>query len=601
MSGSLYVTNLSAKTRQLSGGIRSLTRTVHSETGVINFDGSALPTVVNAFGSDRAYTHRSITVGPDVDRLSASVASPDPTYVVFLVLVDPDGVYQAYSLPQGSAAFARVDARKPKPGVWKLYVLANPGLTTAIHYRATLSAFTRLGTVRPAASAIRAGESLRLKVRIPLPANPGDTAASLQLRTLAGARTGVPLSLRGVITPAGRRTSTFTGYVTGGNGRGEPAQTNTYYIDVPAGRPLLSAGVHLDGQVSPYEILQGYLVSPDGEPLGAQSNTYVSARGNLHTVAGLQLFARTPMAGRWTLIVEATNPVSGENTRQPFTGSVSLVGLPVVTDVPLPNSTRAVLPAGTAVRIRVKVTNTAVVTRSFFADGRLTRNGSYRLASQNPGDDQQDKDLLDLSYAAQWLVPSRTSSMTVRAAANQPIQLDAGWNYGDPTLAGVPSANSSMATFAGSKLAPGPWYAQAGPIGPFTSAPPTPGTVDYGATVRTNVFDPTVTTSTGDYWAGALVPAPADAGRASLDRAYPLARRPSGRFAPSASTTAGAPTVTGPLTLQPGDSGTIIVQIRPRTVDRGTTVRGTIDVDTFDAYLGTGDEVRALHYAYRVG
>lgn len=592
------VTNLSARTRTLSGVNRALTGHVQRGAGQINFDGSAAPRiVVNAFGAARAYTHRTIAVGPGVDRLDASITFQNDQYVVFLVLVDPNGVFQSYSIPQGAAQYAHVDARHPVAGDWKLYVVASPRFTGQIQYGYSLRAYHRLGTVTPASVRVAPGASETFTVTIPLPANPGDLGSSIRFRTKAGARTTVPMSLRGVLAPAAGAGATFTGAITGGNGRGAPAQSSTYYIDVPAHQPSLAAGIHLDGQGHPNEIVYAYLVSPQGQPLAAQSSAYITADGYLDTAAGVQLFAHHPAPGRWTLVLEATNPVAGDLLSQPFTGSVSLARADVVSTPALPNSAKVVLKAGRAVTVRVRVTNTGVVSRNYFADARLRTEQTYLLAAQNYGDDQQNKDLLDFGYAAQWLVPTRSTSITLRAAANQPIRLDAAWDYGDPQIAGRASGNTSTAVLSGTKLAPGPWYAQAGPIGPFTTRSPRAGTVDYSATVRTRSFDPAVRSSTSDYWPTALFPA-----RASLaGRITPLYTNGWATAATASTPRAAGPAVTGPLTLAPGHSGTIVIQIKPRTAQRGRTVAGTLDIDTFDAFLGTGDQVRGLPYKYTVG
>ena len=276
-------------------------------------------------------------------------------------------------------------------------------------------------------------------------------------------------------------------------------------------------------------------------------------------------------------------------------------------DRALPRSARTVLRAGEPVAVRVRVTNTGVVPRSFFADPRLTTHGTYTLASQTPGDDQQK---LALNNAAQWLVPTRSDVLTVTAASDQPVRVATRWGAGltggGPQVLGSTSVtNTSTATVATERLAPGSWSATASPLRTPGTAP-TAGTVAYTATVRTQLFDPAVTTSTGSLWATALVQAPPGAevrAAGALGTAAPTRLVP-GRIADAASAAAASaddPTTPfAPLTLQPGTSGTIDVVITPRAEDRGRTVRGTLDVGSADTFLDTGDEVATLPYTYTV-
>jgi hypothetical protein len=102
---------------------------------------------------------------------------------------------------------------------------------------------------------------------------------------------------------------------------------------------------------------------------------------------------------------------------------------------------------------------------------------------------------------------------------------------------------------------------------------PGTGVFGYTETVRTQLFDAAVTTSTGSLWAAALVQAPPEP-------AHARSRQP----------THGARW-----------SGTISVVLTPRAEDRGRTVRVALDVGSADPLLGTGDEVATLPYAYTVG
>jgi hypothetical protein len=56
----------------------------------------------------------------------------------------------------------------------------------------------------------------------------------------------------------------------------------------------------------------------------------------------------------------------------------------------------------------------------------------------------------------------------------------------------------------------------------------------------------------------------------------------------------------GPLTLAPGKSGTITIAITPPASAKGKVTMGTLYIDTFDAWNGTGDEVAGFPYSYSV-
>jgi hypothetical protein len=90
--------------------------------------------------------------------------------------------------------------------------------------------------------------------------------------------------------------------------------------------------------------------------------------------------------------------------------------------------------------------------------------------------------------------------------------------------------------------------------------------VDLAAVAHTNPFDPAVSASSGDVWAQ------------SVDPNAPYA----------------------PLSLAPGESGTITLTITPHG-HKGKMVRGFVDVDTLNLFSLSGDEVTTFPYRYRIG
>ena len=108
------------------------------------------------------------------------------------------------------------------------------------------------------------------------------------------------------------------------------------------------------------------------------------------------------------------------------------------------------------------------------------------------------------------------------------------------------------------------------------------------------LFDPAVTSSTGDVWlAGVDLPG----GSAQEVRTVAgLRTATAGRAAGHRDR---AP-VTGPVTLAPGQHVTITVAITP-SGRAGAVVRGQIYLDTFNYFTNSGDELIQVPYAYTVG
>jgi hypothetical protein len=140
--------------------------------------------------------------------------------------------------------------------------------------------------------------------------------------------------------------------------------------------------------------------------------------------------------------------------------------------------------------------------------------------------------------------------------------------FGQPDiLASTLPDNQAIAVFGAPELAPSRWFALPEAQGPFTNGLGTTAKVDVGALVETNVFDTGVSSSTGNAWQ-----------RLAIDNHAPYS----------------------PLTLAPGQSGTITVNITPNA-PRGTVVHGLLGIDTMNQFTTSGDETVVLPYAYTVG
>lgn len=599
-SGSFTVTNLSKHTQSVATSTRSLNQTVSAKSGSFAFNGPRLPTFLNVTGSPRAYKELDFNVPVGADHVTAQLADISQTYTVFLALVDPHGVYQSYSEPQGVANYARAEARYPAPGLWKAFIWANPAYSGAVNYKFTSEKYRSLGTTSPKTLTLAPGATGTVKATFPV-SEPGDVSASVQLKTSLGVSSSVGVSVRSLISTKGSGSS-FSGTITGGNGRaaGGPAQTNSYYLDVPAGKSALNVGVKLTGNTEPDEVLVGYLVTPDGQTLSARSNVIADRQGNLVTGAAVQAQVRNPVKGRWRFVLETIDPVSGLAITQNFTGKLTFAATPVTASPALPNSAWSSLKAGKPVTVKVKVTNNTDEQQLYFTDARLNAMTDYTLASQVPGDDLQNETLPESPVTPKWLVPSSTSAVTFYANATVPVGLDVSYEYGDPEVYGASNGNSASVGLqpASGQVAPGPWLANVGELGPFAGPAPA-GTVGLQAIAHTNAFDRTVTSSTGDFWQTALVAAPA---KSSATKAAPAVN---GRWLAAAKAQAAkqatpAANPSGPLVLQPGQTGTIAVTITPSGA-RGSVVAGTLRIDAFDPYGGTASELAAVPYKYRIG
>jgi hypothetical protein len=350
-----------------------------------------------------------------------------------------------------------------------------------------------------------------------------------------------------------RSGGTFSGTLTGGGSSFNAGQEFTYQFNVPSGKPSLNVGLLLpDADYG----LEGFLVDPNGQPLDAQT----TANDNLAPGRTMQFFRRTPQGGLWTLVVLVALPVDGAHLSEPFVGSVGF-SAPAITSSGLPESRHTVLVAGQPSTATITVTNTGNIAKDFFADARLRKRADLALL----GNDVNNV-AMPLSLAAQpnWLVPPGTDSLTVGAQGTAPITLELAWAFGDPDVVGRSSGDSAVANISAPEVAPGFFFGLPEATGPFASA--TGAKVNLAAIADTNQFDSAVSSSTGDAWAQ------------SVDATAPYS----------------------PLTLAPGQSGTITLTITPNA-PKGTIVHGFVGVDTLNLATVSGDELAKIPYTYKVG
>ncbi len=567
------VTNVGATTQTLSPTLRSAGRQVRQDNFSVTLSPLHDPTFVDQFGRSRSYRVQSFTVPSGSSRVTAAISWPNADALVRLFLLDPHGVYTAYSLPQGLGNYGFVDVHSPVAGTWHAYLFtaaSTAGYTGAVRLTTTSYRPEQIGTVIPGTLTLAPGQSRALTVHIPA-GTVGDIADALQLgapgRQIAGA---VPVVVRTLVS-TGTSGGTFSGSFGGGNGRaGIPEPSETYAFDVPAGRKDLAVSLTVKGDIR--QQIYGFLVDPNGEPVSEQTNVSLAADGSATVRSSLQFLHRAPQAGRWQIVFAVFGPVAGTATTTAYTGSVQY-GLANVAVAGVPSSASTHLKAGVPVKLTVLIVNRGAAVTSYFADGRLATRTDVPLVGQNTA----GYSLAPAPVAPfpAFHVPTETDSFTVRAASDRPVGFEVSPfpadHVGDLAFEGDPDVESSSfgttpaVTVADPIVAAQTWLALPSQIGPFADTAPT-ATVSFTATAHTRPFDPAVTSSTGDPLLAAV------------------------QATPPAAT---------PLRLLPRGIGKISVTVTPSGAP-GSVVSGVLYVDSIDSITGSSDEVWAIPYTYTI-
>ena len=556
----VQVTNTGATTQTVSAHGRALTTEVSDVHQDVTLGSS--PTFIDQFGSPRPYTTTTFTVPAGVDRLHESDAWPGPNARVGVALIDPNGSYAAFTRPQGNGNHGQVDVRSPVAGTWTAIVFLRDGTFSGpVHLSFATQRFGGVDNVAPSSLTLRPGETGRLRLHVNLSPSPGDSDHDLVIADSTGDQTVVPVILRSLVPVDGHGAS-FSGVLTGGNGRPGPAEEQTFAFDVPRGRPSLSTAFTFDDDVGT-EVM-GFLVDPDGNVLGSQSTGYAAPNGLVLT-HGLRAVTLAPRPGRWKFIMLEPNPVGGNTLSAAFRGRVSF-DPPAITARGVPSGDK--LAAGTPVTATLTVRNDGPGTEDVFADPRL---GDESLLPVRP---ISKATALPLPIpgnvpAPTFVVPTQTDTVLGGADATAPILLEMGFDVfgeGDPDLLGQSSGTQAAAAYSAREVANGPWFLAPALRGPFDA--PSHGTANVGMLGHTKAFDHDTASSSGDVWQQTV-----DDGQQPSDYS--------------------------PLTLQPGQSGKITVTFTPRG-RRGDKVRGVLYVDDFSFRTLTGNEQLAIPYSYKL-
>ncbi len=276
------------------------------------------------------------TVPSGQARLNASIAyvgagtsASDFNADLNLSLFTPTGQLAEYNLPQGTGNYGNAEVADPAAGTWTVLIFGAPsadgGTTGPVQFGASVAPWAPFGTLSDPSLTLAPGASQTVTLTVPTPSTPGDQSGSIVLTDTAAkpfaAVTTVPVTLRSLdSTPA--PSTTFTGTLTGGNGRQtSTGQTEYYQFAVPSGLAVLNADISTP---DPNNTFLAELIDPTtGESASTAANTQfgIGAGGGLvpDPQNGAQLHVLDPNPGTWTLVVDFYNQVSGTAITQPVT------------------------------------------------------------------------------------------------------------------------------------------------------------------------------------------------------------------------------------------------------------------------------------------
>jgi hypothetical protein len=606
----ISITNSGSRSVTVHLSTRTLTRKVASRSGSLCLDpsskkiscGSPTKRSIRIWsGVKEIYVEKTFTVphtGKKQSRLNFSADYPftHQASLLHVALYDPSGAYAGYSDPQGDANYANVQVTNPKAGTWTAVFFTQKGnktkkgttgTTGKIKWRADTWVFGSGGTIKPATLTIPSGAAQTATFTARGPKQAGDVAQSIVVKSSYGTNT-VPVTVRALVKIKAKG-GNFNGLLSGGNGRGNPAQMNSYAFDVPSGKHDVDVSATLSDTK---DAVVAYLEDPEGETVASSSNITLGGKPGLlgaklartHT---LEVYKDNPQAGRWTLVLDWLPPVvSGKafaELLEPFTGRVQFNQVRASANLPKSKT----LNRGQSYSFHVTVKNTAATPETFFLDPRAPGTTTVALVQENTALKSDQNMSLPLKSGITYpfyLVPPETTAVETSISGSAPVTYDIDPLAGDPDVSpalsapGVTASQSgnaaSLSLTASSELAPGLWALFPSEVGPYSTSGASPVTASASFSAVTQSFDSTVHSKTGDMW--------------SL-----FNKVGSGNF--------------DPVYLKPGKSATISLTITP-TAASGTQVSGTVNLD--DAFqvnavtgyeFGGGDELASLPFSYTVG
>ncbi len=439
-SWSVKVTNESAHNEQIKLAGKAVGPDQNVQTGSVTLEDASSPQFTNDQGLTNNYGTFTFTVKPHQQRLDGSIAYPGHpanglNARARLILIDPEGQLAANSLPQGVSNFGNADVIKPKAGKWEGVIFGDTasegGTNGAVPWRVATQQFVSFGSV--SARFILPAPGTKVTVTVDTPVTPGDSSGSIVVNygPVPTRATSIPVTVRSLVPVGAGDSGAFNGVLTGGNGRSPNEGQVDYAFDVGAGHQSITANVSLTNDDT--DAVGAYLISPDGDALGYGEN-YLASSVNPSTgaleftpEASLTAYTLDPVAGTWTLVVEFSGAVVGDEISQPFSGDVTLDSTHA-SAAGLPDSASTTLAPGTPITVPVSITNNGAGPSDFFIDPRLTTSTTVALSSFS-----SDTVALPLTGESPvWLVPTHTSQVAVSATASEPIMFDFQPFSGDP-------------------------------------------------------------------------------------------------------------------------------------------------------------------------
>jgi len=590
-SGTVSITNTDSSPRLVVPHARQLVQR-GATTGSVTLDPTATTTQPHFpiwSGIQEIYQTSTFKVPAGMDRLKfdAAYTYTGQNSLLHVALFNPDGVYEGYSLPQGLAGFADVQVANPERGRWTAVFFTEwegggqtgVGTSGLVPYTASFWQYHNVWDADPGILFIPPGATRNVTVQLPTGNNPGDAAASLVL----GGGMSIPITLRTFVPVSATTGGTFSGVLTGGNGRSAGVgQMNTYQFKVPSGKSDLDASIAMSsnppGGVLPADQFVGFLIDPNGQ-IAAMDSNYTDGTGGEEFNPYLQLYAVRPASGTWSLVVQWMQPTTGVSTSVPFTGAVRFNLVSAAST--LPDSASSTVSTSGGGTYSVTVNNTGLAPMTLTTDARLPTSQVFALADYFGSPATQPLPGASNSY----YVPTQTSSLGVAMTSSVPASFDVSTYTGDPDISPQtggpfvtstgPGTSSSITYTPPTGVAPGLWFNGDAELGPFSGPEPS-GTETTTATATALAFDTSVSSSSGDV--------------------VQLLTTGAGGFSP-------AP-------IEPGQTAVITVAINPTAVV-GSTVSGTLYVNGFTwgnllptlaGYppLFTG-QLAAIPYEYTVG
>jgi hypothetical protein len=600
------VTNAGNAAVTLNPQVRRLAPIAAPHTVTVQMNPKTDPRLDGVTGSVVTYQRVRFTVKPAAEHVAIALTYPSASDFqatggqpqVSVSLLDPDGAYAGSSRPQGgsgSSNYGNMDLARPRAGTWTAIVSTTPTNTVIlgqtipgeayagpVQVSVTQNKWVSAGTVSPAHAKVGAGRTATFAVSTRMPGAAGDSSATLTFGAPATASPASVSIVQRVLVPTPAGGGRFTGGITGGNGRSlQPAQTQTYAVDVPANRPALNVTVNTSSSSSIPRLLVS-LVGPNGQVQSTQNNADPAA-GKTAVSRTVVATTANPVPGRWRIVVRTVAPATGQDLVVPFTGTVKLDSeIATSPDLAALSTRGGAVPTNQYTTVAVKITNPTGASQTYYADPRTTRLeqvqlGSIQAVMPTPVTTAVIRNLLvppgttSLSTTLKAAVPLRT----LLTGPTAPVLLSGPNALGQAGLPvdGTATSTATMSVASGT-LTTGNYSALAGGVGPY-GGNAAPSAVAVGtATAMTSGFDPTIEVEGGD----------------------PFTSRQS--------------TATG-VTIPAGRTATLTLRVRP-TAEVGTEVSGMVNIvqeGNDGAYGGiltpgqfsTYQVVAALPYHYRVG